>query len=170
MKRLFGIIIFLLSLFAMYAQSNQPLLETSQDGFKTLVCKVDSLEHELSYLKLKYDLNTLNSDLSISANEVYSKSLGIELNVYKRNCDSGLLKAYKSYYESCQSKMEAFSDLIENNKRFFYLKVVTGYYSDSELKSLRASYDVIDAAYENLERSVEMLKLMIEAYSLCVAN
>lgn len=46
-------LVFVLSFSSVHAQSND-----SQKEIQTLVQRVDSLEHELSYLKLTYELNT----------------------------------------------------------------------------------------------------------------
>lgn len=57
-------LVFVLSFSSVHAQSND-----SQKEIQTLVQRVDSLEHELSYLKLTYELNTLNSDIIQSPNQ-----------------------------------------------------------------------------------------------------
>ena len=78
-------LVFVLSFSSVHAQSND-----SQKEIQTLVQRVDSLEHELSYLKLTYELNTLNSDITMFANEVYTKSIAIQLDLYNRNFNSKL--------------------------------------------------------------------------------
>lgn len=103
MNKFLCFLIFVLSFFSIHAQS-----QDSQEKVQILIQRVDSLEHELSYLKLTYELNMLNSDISIFTNEVYSKSIGIQLNLYTRNFDSRLYESYDDYYESCQSKKNQF--------------------------------------------------------------
>ena len=65
MKKIFcTLLVLVLSIFSVNAQS-----QNSQEEMQTLVQRVDSLEHELSYLKLTYELNTLNSDMKLFLNE-----------------------------------------------------------------------------------------------------
>ena len=129
-----------------------------------LVHRVDSLEHELSYLKLTYELYTLNSDITMFANEVYTKSIAIQLNLYNRNFNSKLGQSYQQYYESCLHKKQSIYGLIEAKKKFFTLKVITYPYTESEQDTLMASYNVIDDAFDTLEHSMSMLKITIDAY------
>ena len=146
--------------FSVHAQSND-----SQKEMQTLVQRVDSLEHELSYFKLTYELNTLNSDMTMFANEIYTKYIVIQLDIYNRNFNSKLGDSYQRYYESCKHKRQAISELIEAKKKLFVIKVITYPYSESELNALKASYNVIDHAYDQLESSMELLEIVIDTYN-----
>lgn len=153
-------LVFVLSFFSVHAQSND-----SQKEIQTLVQRVDSLEHELSYLKLTYELNTLNSDITMFANEVYTKCIAIQLDIYNRNFNSKLGDSYQRYYESCQCKKQSISELIEAKKMLFTVKVITYPYSESELNTLKASYNVINDAYDSLGKSMELLEIVIDTYN-----
>ena len=159
MNKFLCLLVFMLSCISVHAQS-----QDSQEEMQTLVHRVDSLEHELSYLKLTYELNTLNSDITIFANEVYTKYIAIKLDLYNRNFSSKLGDSYQRYYESCQSKKQQISELIEAKKIWFTFKIITYPYSENELNTLKASYNVIDKAYDSLEISMDLLKIIIDAY------
>lgn len=150
----------MLSIFSVNAQS-----QNSQEKKQTLVQRVDSLEHELSYLKLTYELSTLNSDMTLFSNAINIKSLEIQLNLYNRNFNSQLGYAYQRYYKSCQERKQSISELIESKKTFFVLKVITYPFSESEMNTLNASYNVIDNAYESIGKSMELLKIVVDAYN-----
>ncbi len=151
---------FVHSFISIQAQQSQD----SQMEEQALVQRVDSLEHELSYLKLTYELYTLNSDITMFANEVYTKSVSIRLDLYNRNFNSKLGNAYQQYYESCLGKQQSILNLIEAREKSFALKVIIYPYTESELDVLMASYNVIDDAYGTLEQSMNMLKITIDAY------
>ncbi len=159
MKKFLFFFMSVLSFISIQAQSKDSQMEV-----QSLVHRVDSLEHELSYLKLTYELYTLNSDIIMFANELYTKSIAIQLNLYNRNFNSKLGNSYQQYYESCLRKKQSISGLIEAKKRFFTLKVITYPYSESELNTLMASYNVIDDAYDSLKQSMNMLKITVDAY------
>lgn len=161
MKKIFyTLLVLVLSIFSVNAQS-----QNSQEKMQTLVQRVDSLEHELSYLKLTYELSTLNSDMTLFSNEIYTKSLDIQLNLYTRNFNSQLGYAYQRYYKSCQERKQSISELIEAKKTFFALKVITYPFSESEMNTLKTSYNVIDNAYKSIETSMELLKIVVDAYN-----
>lgn len=161
MKKIFyTLLVLVLSIFSVNAQS-----QNSQEKMQTLVQRVDSLEHELSYLKLTYELSTLNSDMTLFSNAINIKSLDIQLNLYNRNFNSQLGYAYQRYYKSCQEKKQSISELIEAKKTFFVLKVITYPFSESEMNTLKTSYNVIDNAYKSIETSMELLKIVVDAYN-----
>lgn len=159
-KRFYALLVFVLSIISVNAQS-----QNSQEEMQTPVQRVDSLEHELLYLKLAYELSTLNSDMALFINEIDIKSLGIQLNISNRNFNSQLGYVYQLYYKSCQEKKQAISELIETEKTFFVLKVITYPFSESEMNALKAKYKVIDKAYESIGKSMELLKIVMDAYN-----
>lgn len=154
------LIMFVFPFISIKAQSQESPMEV-----QVLVQRVDSLEHEVSYLQLTYELYTLNSDITMFANEVYTKSIAIQLDIYNRNFSYKLGQSYKQYYESCQNKQQSIFKLIEVKKQFFALKVLTYPYTESELNTLMASYSVINNAYDTLETSMKMLKTTIDTYN-----
>ncbi len=161
MKNFFyTLLVLVLSIFSVNAQS-----QNSQEKMQTLVQRVDSLEHELSYLKLTYELSTLNTDMISFSNAINIKSLEIQLNLYNRNFNSQLGYTYQRYYKSCQERKQSISELIEAKKTFFVLKVITYPFSESEMNTLKASYNVIDNAYESIGNSMELLKIVVDAYN-----
>ncbi len=98
------------------------------------------------------------------ANEAYTKSIAIQLNLYNRNFDSKLGKSYQQEYESCVDRKQSIFRLIEAKKEFFTLKVITYPYTESELSTLMAIYNATDVAYKHLDKSLNMLKITIDAY------
>ena len=121
-KFLFSLVLTLLS-FPTYACA-----QNSQEELRTLVQRVDSLEHELSYLKLNYDLKTLNNDITTLTNEVYANYIGIKLDLYLRNFDTRLGEVLRQNYKAYKEKQEAISGLVEITKQSFNLKIATIYF------------------------------------------
>ena len=160
MKKIFcTLLVLVLSIFSVNAQS-----QNSQEEMQTLVQRVDSLEHELSYLKLTYELSTLNSDMQLFTNEIDINLLEIRLNLYNRNFNSQLGYEYQRYYKLCQKKKQKISELIEAKKTIFVLKVITYPFSESEMNMLKASYNIIDDTYKLIGNSMEFLKFVVDAY------
>ncbi len=160
MKRFLCFSAFVLSFFSVHAQS-----QDIREEVQRLVQRVDSLEHELSYLNLTYELNTLNSDITIFADEVYTRFVAIKLDISNRNFNSELGDSYQQYYESCQNKKQSISELIEVKSLFFNLKVVTSSYSEDEVSMLKTRYNVINNAYDVLEHSMNLLRFIVDEYN-----
>lgn len=158
-KFLFSLVLTLLS-FPTYACA-----QNSQEELRTLVHRVDSLEHELSYLKLNYDLKTLNYDINMFANEVYANYIGIKLDLYIRNFDTRLGEVLRQNYKAYKEKQEAISRLIEITKQSFNLKILIYPYSEKELNVLKSGYDTIDTAYDTLKGAMNLLKIVVDAYN-----
>ena len=51
------------------------------------------------------------------------------------------------------------------NFGWLLIKVITYPYSESELKTLKASYNVINDAYDSLGKSMELLEIVIDTYN-----
>ena len=150
-----------------YAQKNDSsFMVAPADSTKdiSLTQRVDSLEHELSYIKLSYELYTLNNDLSTFKNEIGIASNAIQINIYTRNFDYELYKSYKDNYEANKDKLLSFQELIEAKKTYFWLKIITYPYTENEKKMLLLSYTTIDKGYSALESSLKLMKVCLDMY------
>ena len=154
--------IFALSFFTAQAVSQNDKKDISTISLSQ---KVDSIEHELSYLKMSYELSSLNNDITMFANEIYTKSLAIQLNIQSRYLDRRLTNSYTEYYDACKYKQNSISELITVKKTFFNLKYITSDFSKEESNVLLKSIDVIDSAYDSLVSSMSLLKVSLETYN-----
>ena len=154
--------IFALSFFTAQAVSQNDKKDISTISLSQ---KVDSIEDELSYLKMSYELSSLNNDITMFVNEIYTKSLAIQLNIQSRYLDRRLTKSYTEYYDACKYKQNSISELITVKKTFFNLKYITSDFSKEESNVLLKSIDVIDSAYDSLESSMSLLKVSLETYN-----
>lgn len=159
MNRLFFILAFILSGVVAQAQS-----QDQKEEIQSLVQRIDSLEHELSYLQLTYALSTLNSDVTMFANEIDIKSVAIQLDISNRDFDRELGEAYKEYLDVCLKKQESYNRLIDAKKELFVAMVYKCNFSESELNVLKGYYDHITYTYGKLESSMKFLELTIKVY------
>lgn len=151
----------LLLLFTSYANAQS---QDNQQEMQALTQKVDSLAHELSYLKLSYEINSLNSDLISFKNDVYTTALDVQINLYNRNFNRSLGRAYRENYESSENKRKSYDSLIKAKKDYFALMIYTQSYTESEIQLLMGSYGLIDDILDSLDNSMNLLKLAIDAY------
>lgn len=130
----------------------------------SLILRIDSLEHELSYIKLSYELYTLNSDLAVFKNDIGIATNAMQINIYTRNFDYELYKSYKNNYEVNKDRLLSFQELIETKKTYFWLKIITYPYTEDEKKILLSSYTIIDKGYSALESSLKLMKICLDMY------
>lgn len=160
MNKILFSLVFVLFSFPTYVYA-----QNSQEDLRALIQKVDSLEHELSYLKLNYDLKTLNNDITALTNEVMLKCTEVKIDIYHRNFDSQYVDMHKGYYEMYQRQKGATLANIESTKKLFHLKVLICPYSKEELDVLNAYYDRIDVAYDGLELAIDYFKALTDGYA-----
>lgn len=140
--------------------------QNSQDDMQSLVQKVNSLEHELTFFKTLYNLNKINNDITMFANDVYTTSIAIQLDILNKNFNYQLANTYKENYESCLYKMQSYSKLIEVQKESTKFNIMTFPYSESEQELLMSNYNLIDYGFNALENVMKLFKSALDAYKL----
>lgn len=166
MKKILLSVIMLFMVSAFFSVHAQ--VQDSQEEIQTLTQRVDSLEHELSYLKMSYDLSTLRYEINMTINEVDIKCLRIKSDIDNREFDSRYGNAYQRLYEAFQANKQSTYDRIGAVKLLYTLKIAIYPYSESELNVLKKSYESIDRSYASLEGSMDMLKIYIDMYNDCL--
>lgn len=128
----------------------------------SLTQRIDSLEHELSFVKLSYELYTLKNDLDVFRNDIGITINEMRINIYERNFDYELYKAYKDNYEATPKKLLSFQ--IETQKTYLGLKITTYPYSENEKELLLAIYMTINNGYSALESTIQYMKVCLDMY------
>ena len=157
-KYLIALIIFL-SLFSFTGNA-----QYSPGGVKTLEQRVDSLERQMSYLKLSYELDLLNLELEAFKTSTSLEATDVKLDIAIKNFDRKLFRVKSMSYDSSIRKKESFSNLIEMKKNYFIAMVIVNAYTESELNVLYGKYDIIDGHFEALETSLNYLKAALDIY------
>ena len=163
MKKLLTFIFFFFSLISVHAQS-----QDLQDEMKVVVHRVDSLEHELSYLKLTYEVSNFISQLENFGQDLNIRSLEIKLYTLNRSFDSELLDVVQYNLNSLKNKRLALTFLSEAMKNNFPLKLAASTCTDSEQYLLKTQYDLIDGCLEQIDSSMNLLELVVSEYKECV--
>ena len=159
-NKLIPIILFMLFAFSANAQS-----QDDKQQMQVLSQRVDSLAHELSYLKLTYEINELNSDLIQFKDDVSITALNVQLNLYNRNFDRELGRAYQENLKSCENQRKSFDNLVKAKKDMFAISIHTLQFTDIELNILNCRYELIDDILDSLDHSMNVLKIAIDAYT-----
>lgn len=166
-KRALVLIVVLLCTPIAYAQKEGSFsMVAPADSTKeiSLIQRIDSLEHELSYVKLSYELYTLNNDLAVLKNYIGITTNQMQINIYERNFDYRLYKVYKDNYEINKEKLLSLQELIENKKTYLWHKITIYPYSENEKNLLLSSYMLIDNGYSALESSLKLMKVCLDIY------
>lgn len=129
-----------------------------------LVQRIDSLEKELSYVKLQNELNALKIELQVNVNNLDIRSNSILLNVNSKTFLRMLYNAYKENYESSEELVQSFQPNVDLNKMNCYLHILKFNYSEKQKSVLEATIKVIDNSYSKLKSSLDYYKTCLDMY------
>lgn len=159
MNKYFIVFIFFLSFFSLTVSAQNSLVEA-----KTLEQRVDSLERQMSYLKLSYELDLLNLELEAFKTSASLEATGVKLDIAIKNFNRKMLRVSRMSYDSSIRRKKSLSNLIEVKKEYFIAMVMVNAYTESELNVLNGKYDIIDSHFDALEKSLDYLKTALDIY------
>lgn len=145
--------------------SIQAQLPNSQAELQALTQKIDSLDHELAYLKLTYELNSLSSDMTMLNNEIYSRTTAIKLDITDRNFDSRINNLNKKQYDTYRNRINSLTELADARKEYFFAMSTKYSFSESELRILTIGYEGINLQFDQLEKTMDLFKTVVDWYS-----
>lgn len=154
----------LLLFFTLFISSLNAKGENSESEMKILAQKVDSLDHELAFLKISYELHMLNAEINTFINQVDIKSTNILLFIADRHYTYDLWDKYKKLYESSKRNKESIYELINAKGDLLYLMSLKYNFSKSEQDNLIACYSAIKSSFNLLDISLDYLKSTLEVY------
>lgn len=149
MKKIFCLLLFVVSFTAVMAQS-----KNQQEEKTTLEQRVDSLQYELAFLKAKYELDQLNTEIKIMACDVNTRTNSIDLNRARRIFDFDLAAAYQSNYEATERLAEKFKERADSLKLLMVLQLMQYSFSDSETELLKSKIKTLDLELNSLDKSL----------------
>ncbi|MBD5201824.1 MAG: hypothetical protein HDS81_00710 [Bacteroidales bacterium] len=139
--------------------------ETNNDVIKEeLSLQIDSLTHQIDYIKMSYEAYVLNTDLKIFTHDVNSQIKDMKMNIYHRNCDRDLYRMYSNMYDSYQDNLESTKELIEAKQRLFIAMMIAKIWSEEERNLLFHSYDMTSGLYRQAELTLDMMKDILDVY------
>lgn len=157
------ILVFLfISIFS--AISVQAQSQDLEKEMQIMVNRVDSLEHELAYLRLTYELDSRATKIQLFNGNVSNSSLSVQLNYYNRNIDSNYAKSSQELYESFLSGLLSERSVVNQLKLYSESMIASYHFSESELTLLAEYNNVLEKSLEQLEQSVKLLRISVDAY------
>lgn len=159
MKKIFCLLLFVVSFTAVMAQSKK-----QQEEKPTLEQRVDSLQHELAFLKAKYELDQLNTEIKINACDINTRTNSIEINMTFKNYNIALGRAYQSNYEATEGLAEKIKERADSLKLLIVLQLMKYSFSDSETELLKSEIKTLDLGLNSLDKSLDLYKMTIDEY------
>lgn len=129
MKNIFCLLLFVVSFTAVMAQSKK-----QQEEKPALEQRVDSLQHELAFLKAKYELEQLNSQMQMYSYGIDIKVNAINIDRARKIFESRLATAFQSDYESFKGLTNALKERVDSTKLFTVLQLMKYSFSDSKVR------------------------------------
>lgn len=160
MNRILILSALILSFLSIQAQSTN-----HQAELQALTLKVDSLDHELAYLKVTYELNLLSSDMTMLKNEIYSRAIAIKLDIRARDFNSKIDNMNQELYDSFKNQIDSFHKLADAKKEYFFAMTTKYSFSESELRILTMGCERINLQFDQLEKTMDLFKTVVDYYS-----
>ena len=159
MKNIFCLLLFVVSFTAVMAQSKK-----QQEEKPALEQRVDSLQHELAFLKAKYELEQLNSQMQMYSYGIDIKVNAINIDRARKIFESRLATAFQSDYESFKGLTNALKERVDSTKLFTVLQLMKYSFSDSELQALKYQINILDLSLDALEKHLDLYKISLDEY------
>ena len=159
MKKIFCLLLFVVPFTAVMAQS-----KNQQEEKPALEQRVDSLQHELAFLKAKYELDQLNTEIKINACDINTRTNSIEINMTFKNYNIALGRAYQSNYEATEELAEKIKERADSLKLLIVLQLMKYSFSDSETELLKSDIKTLDLGLNSLDKSLDLYKMTINEY------
>lgn len=155
MKNIFCLLLFVVSFTAVMAQSKKQQEEKPA---------VDSLQHELAFLKAKYELEQLNSQMQMYSYGIDIKVNAINIDRARKIFESRLATAFQSDYESFKGLTNALKERVDSTKLFTVLQLMKYSFSDSEVQALKYQINILDLSLDALEKHLDLYKISLDEY------
>lgn len=159
MKNIFCLLLFVVSFIAVMAQSKK-----QQEEKPTLEQRVDSLQHELAFLKAEYELGDLCSEMKFEKCDIDITVNSINLDRVQRNFDSNLAAVYQSKYEASKKLVEAFKMKADSLKLLIVLQLMQYSFSDSEAGELKSKIKTLDSSLNILDKCLYVYETSLDIY------
>lgn len=159
MKKIFCLLLFVVSFTAVMAQSKK-----QQEEKPALEQRVDSLQHELAFLKAKYELEQLNSQMQMYSYGIDIKVNAINIDRARKIFESRLATAFQSDYESFKGLTNALKERVDSTKLFIVLQLMKYSFSDSEVQALKYQINILDLSLDALEKHLDLYKISLDEY------
>lgn len=159
MKKIFCLLLFVVSFTAVMAQSKK-----QQEEKPALEQRVDSLQHELAFLKAKYELEQLNSQMQMYSYGIDIKVNAINIDRARKIFESRLATAFQSDYESFKGLTNALKERVDSTKLFTVLQLMKYSFSDSEVQALKYQINILDLSLDALEKHLDLYKISLDEY------
>lgn len=159
MKKIFCLLLFVVSFTAVMAQSKK-----QQEEKPALEQRVDSLQHELAFLKAKYELEQLNSQMQMYSYGIDIKVNAIDIDRARKIFESRLATAFQSDYESFKGLTNALKERVDSTKLFTVLQLMKYSFSDSEVQALKYQINILDLSLDALEKHLDLYKISLDEY------
>lgn len=136
----------------------------TESKIEELSVKIDSLTHQIDYIKMSYEVYVLNTDLKIFTQDVNSQIKDMKMNIYHHDCDRDMYRMYSRMYDAYRDNLESRKELIESKQRLFIVMMISREWSEKELNVLTQSYDMTKGIFHQAELTLDMMKDILDIY------
>ena len=159
MKNIFCLLLFVVSFTAVMAQSKK-----QQEEKPALEQRVDSLQHELAFLKAKYELDQFNSEMQIYTCDIRISIHSMQITSSMKIFDSDLVASYQSTYESAERFIKISKERLDAFKVLIAFESMAYSFSDSEAGELKSKIETLDSNLNILDKYLYVYETSLDIY------
>ena len=165
MKRLLLLIIFIGSVFHVYAKGDGiSQVQYAAITTDSLSLRLEKLQHDYDYMYCDYEVYKLQMDLKDLAKSIDIASNAILINVYNGRYDNDLYNVYSENYTVSCDLFESIKGKIESVKTLVSLKILTSGFTEGEINILTTSFNVINNSANKVQSSLRYYDVVLKAY------
>lgn len=162
MKKIVLVLLIIISVFPNVAFANSMGIEKSK--IDSLEIKVAELEHTLEYLEVSSNLHNLISSITSPSNNAEIQLLNMKIDCFHHNYDRAVWSMYQELYDSFVNQQQSIADLIEVQKSYILLKLLTYPFTADEKDVLLSCFDTIEKAFIVFDQTLTNIKGILDLY------
>ncbi len=126
--------------------------------------RIKSLEHQVMFMRLYYDLQLLSTSMDKFAIGLNSQTNNIDLKIHQKIFIKQLLTAYEANYDSALFNKNAMRDNMVSLQARYNSIIDTYPFTKDEKEVLIACYNTLLCSYNVVETSLNLYQVTVEGY------
>ncbi len=164
MKKLFIVLIAIVSSISVNAQENVKKEKDLAVVVDSLTAKLNKLQNDYDYLYCLSQLKDLIHDLTDDANNLNNRNNELKISIYHERFNYDLYSAMKQNRNASVDKYNSTKEMAASLKMNIGIIMLTSNFNENQLNVLKGCMNVVDHALNSVEAALDLYKLYLEEY------
>lgn len=164
MKKLFIVLIAIVSVISVNAQENVKKEKDLAVVVDSLTAKLNKLQNDYDYLYCLSQLKDLIHDLTEEGNKLSININDLKISIYHERFNYDLYSVMKQNRNASVDQYNSTKEMAASLKMNVGLIMLTSNFNENQLNVLKGCMNVVDHALNSVESALELYKLYLEEY------